>query len=112
MIPLRRRTVCVPPRVCGVVEGARIDDSPVQEVAPCVVRIPVCVKDVRYTELAHGEDQALGRRLSRKLIDAAVDFLLLATQVDSLPAEYPRYARVRVTVTHLVGFTTRKAGQP
>lgn len=59
-ISLGRCAITVAPGVRRVVEGPRIDDRPVQEVVPRIVRILVALEDVADRQLAGGQHQAIG----------------------------------------------------
>jgi len=71
----------IAPGFRGVVEGAGIDDRPVQKIAARVVRVLVGIEDIGNAEFSDSEDQSVGRLAGCKLIDAGINLLRLAAIV-------------------------------
>src|SRR3984893_11750889 len=109
LIPFDGRAIGIAPGIGGVIEGPGIDQRPVEEIVARVVGIVEGVENVGDAELANGNHQPVGSLRSRKLVDAGLHFLCLATKVDCLPHKHPRDARIRYRETDLVSFTAGEA---
>jgi hypothetical protein len=100
----------VSPRVRRIVECRGVDDGPVQEINPGIVRIAVGVEDIDRRELADGYGHVVGRLCSPELIGARAERPGLAAKVETLPEEEAVQTEVRLCLADLVGFPTREAG--
>src|ERR1700738_1026983 len=69
----------------------------------------VGIEDIDRDELSDGEDQSIRSLLSGKLVEAAVDFLDLAAEVDGLSQERPVQTRVGIIGADLVGLAARES---
>ena len=84
LIPFRRRSVGVAPGVGRIVEAARVDDRPVQEVVLRIVGIFIGVEHVADAHLADRDDDAVGGLFARELVHVRIDLLGLAAEIDGL----------------------------
>ena len=58
--PFRRDAIAVAPGIGGIVEGARIHDAPVEEIAARVMGVSVGVENVGDGEFSACQDQRVG----------------------------------------------------
>ena len=110
LVPLGGRAKRIAPRLGRVIERSGIDDRPVQKIVARIMRIFVVVENVGDAEFPDRYHQAIGRLAPGKLVDAGVNLLRLAAEIDGLPDECTVQARVGIVGSHLVGFPTGKAG--
>src|SRR5262249_37758304 len=68
----------------------------------------VGIKNIYSAELAHRDHQAVGGLRSGKLVDIRLNLLQVAAEIDRLPKEHSRHARIRIGGANLVGFRARK----
>ena len=101
------------PGVGGVVEGSGVDQGPVQEIAARIIRVLIFVENIDHAELADRDHQPVRGLRSRKLVDAGVDFLNVAAEVDGLPEERARHPCVGIGCADLVGLGAQEIrGRP
>ena len=82
---------------------------PVDKIVTRVVRIFVVVEYVDHGKLANRQHQPVCSLRSGELTGASFDFVSFATQIDGLSNEGARQSRIRIGLSDLVGFSTRKS---
>src|ERR1700679_3897237 len=110
LITLGRSAHGITPSICRVIERARLDRRPVQEIIARVMRVLVVVEDIDDAELTHGEHPSVGAPEAAELIGNRIDGFLFTALVDGLAHKRTRQPRVRMVRTDLIGFSAGKAG--
>lgn len=111
-VPLRRAAHRVSPGIGGVVERARVDHRPVEEISARVVRMAVDIENVDDTQLAHRDDQSVGGLLRGELVGARVRLASHCAQIDGLSEKRTLQTKVRRLASDLVRLAAREAGEP
>ena len=96
LVPLGGRAVGVAPAVAGIIEGAGVDQRPVQKVGLGAVGIFVGIEEVDDGELSDRQHEAVRRARAGELAEIGVDFLDLAAEIDSLPEKPAVHADIWV----------------
>src|ERR1700733_9535438 len=105
LITLGGGTHGITPGVRRVIEGARVDRRPVQEIIAWVMCVLVVVEDIDDAELTHGEHPPVGVPGTAELIGNRIDGLLFPALVDGLAHNRARQPKVRVVCADLIGFS-------
>lgn len=84
LIPFNGPAVGIGPGVAHVIEGSGVDQGPIQKIIERVMGVAIVVEDVRYAELADGDDQPIRCVGASKLVEARRGFLNVAAQIDGL----------------------------
>src|SRR6202035_1745249 len=98
------------PGIARIVEGAGVDERPVQEISLRIGGVFVGIEYVDGGEFSDGQHQTAVRRRTGKLIDVGIDLPAVATEIDRLPHEVALHARIRIRSAELVGLAAGKAG--
>ena len=107
--PFARHAIAVTPGVRRVIERARIDQRPIEEIAFGVVRIGVGVENIGGRYFPRREDQIVRRPRTAQLIGAGLDIFHLAAQIETLTEEQPLQPEIGTGLAHLIGLATGKA---
>src|ERR1700677_3765667 len=84
----------ITPSIGRVIERARIDRHPVQEIIARVVRALVVVEDIDDAELTHGEHPSVRAPRAAELIGNRIDGLLFTALVNRLAHERALQAKI------------------
>src|SRR5208283_5566850 len=109
LLPFERRALRIAPRIGGVVEGAHVDDGPVQEAVARVMRVAIIVEEVDDRIFADGEGQAVGVDRAAEQILSWIDRLAVAAEPDRLAHEIALEAKIGAGMADLVGLGAWKA---
>jgi hypothetical protein len=82
------------PSITGNIERAGIDQRPVHKVGPGTVGVFVGIEDVDDGEPSDCEHKAVRRAPIGELVDAGVDLLAFAAEIDGLADERALQSRV------------------
>ena len=110
LVPLGGGAKRIAPRLGGVIEGAGVDDRPVQKIIAWIVGVFVVVEDVGDAKFSDRYDKAVGRLAPGKLVNAGVNLLRLAAKIDGLTDESTLQSRVGIGKADLISFTARVTG--
>src|ERR1700722_20347959 len=110
LITLGGGTHGITPSVRRVIEGARVDRRPVQEIIARVMCVLVVVEDIDDAELTHGEHPPVGVPRTAELIANRFDGFLFTALVNGLAHKRTRQPKVRVVRADFIGFSAGKGG--
>ena len=118
LIPFGRDAGAVAPGICRIIERARVDDRPVEEIAARIMGVAIGVEHVANAELADRQHQPVGAPAPRELVGGGLDRLAVSAQPDRLAEEQALQPDIGRAPADLIGLRAGKArdaqriGQP